>query len=69
MKTTATKLRRLEYGNEHIPDGQFPGWWGGYFVSFVAHGVVYEAQTEIGIRTPRAKCTVTVKDGKITVSC
>lgn len=66
MKTTATNVRRVD-PNIVIPDGVYDGIWGGYRVRFYVDGVKYEANTSDGIRTPCAECTVTVKDGLITV--
>ena len=62
----ATQLRRIS-NVETLPDGVYDGVWGGYCVNFSVKGVEYEAQTLIGIRTPRAECNVTVDDGTISV--
>lgn len=66
MATPAVNLRRVEH-IERVPDGVYEGIWGGYFVAFSVAGINYEAQTRDGIRTMRAPCKVTVKDGKIEV--
>ena len=67
MATLAGKLRRIE-SVDRIPDGTYHGIWGGYRVTFQVKGVQYEAETLDGIRTLRASCTVTSKDGRIMVS-
>ena len=66
MQAVATQLRRISE-LDPLPDGQYDGRWGGYHVTFVVDGIEYEAQTNIGIRTPNAPCVVTVSGGKMTV--
>lgn len=66
MATPANMLRRIEE-IKRLPDGVYDGIWGGYVVRFVVNGVDYEAQTRDGIKTPRAACKVTSKNGKLTV--
>lgn len=51
----------------YIPDGVYPGIWGGYRVRFTVAGTEYRADTSEGIRTQAAECTVTVSGGQITV--
>ena len=64
MKTTANQLKRTD---EPPPDGRYPAIWGGYCGRFVHDGHQWEAQTKIGIRTPRAPAVVTIENGEITV--
>ena len=52
---------------ERLPDGVYDGIWGGYRVTLNVGGIQYEAQTQDGIRTPRAECKVTSKDGMLLV--
>lgn len=66
MLTTATQLRRVE-NIERLPDGVYDGIWGGYMVCFTVDGVDHEAHTRDGIRTLRAPCKVTSKNGSLTV--
>lgn len=66
MATPAAQLRRVE-DVERLPDGIYDGIWGGYRVTFEVGGIAYEAQTQDGIRTPRAECKVTSKDGRLSV--
>ena len=66
MKTNATKPRTYIDALE-IPNGIYDGTWGGSIVRFGIDGETYEAETDYGIRTPSAFCTVTVLDGVITV--
>ena len=66
MATPATMLRRVEE-IERLPDGVYDGVWGGYVVRFSVDGIDYEAQTKDGIRTPRAECKITSKDGNLSV--
>jgi len=48
--------------------GTYKGNWGGYVVSFKVDGVEYTFQVANGIRTPFARCNVTISDiGTITV--
>ena len=65
MKIIAVDARRLE--TVKIPDGVYDGIWGGYRVIFKVDEIEYIANTEAGIRTPRAACKVTSKDGKLSV--
>ncbi len=67
MTTLAANIRRMEKV-DRIPDGTYEGIWGGYRVTFEVQGVQHEAETLDGIRTPRASCTVTSKDGRLLVS-
>ena len=67
METAATELRQVASPTS-LPDGIYDGVWGGYIVRFSVDGVEYEARTEIGIRTLRAPCRVSVMQGIITVS-
>jgi hypothetical protein len=67
MATLAANIRRME-NVDHVPDGTYEGVWGGYRVTFEVEGVKHEAETLDGIRTPRASCTVTSKDGRLLVS-
>ena len=66
MITTATNVRRID-PNIVIPDGVYNGIGVAYRVVFKVDGVEYEANTFNGIRTPPAKCTVTVKSGVLSV--
>jgi hypothetical protein len=66
MKTPATQLRRVE-ALDLLPDGVYDGVWGGYVVRFTVDGIDYEAHTSEGIRTPRAKCKITITNGKLSV--
>lgn len=50
-----------------LPNGEYKGVWGGYRVLVKIDGVQYTLQTENGIRTPAAPCTVRIQDGNITV--
>lgn len=50
-----------------IPDGQYPGFWGGYSVRFVADRLDVSASTEIGVRGLNIPCIVTVFAGVATV--
>ena len=67
MATKAIEVKRVEK-DIHLPDGVYDGIWGGYQVTFEVAGIQYEAKTESGIRTPRAKCYVTIKDGRVSVA-
>lgn len=64
--TDCVFLRRVE-DVLSLPDGVYDGVWGGYVVSFTVDGVEYEVQSKDGIRTPRAPCKVTSKDGLLSV--
>lgn len=50
-----------------LPDGAYEGTWGGYDVTFIVNGVTYRAKTDIGIRTPNARCTILVEAGRLSV--
>jgi hypothetical protein len=67
MATKAIEVKRVEKG-VHPPDGVYEGIWGGYQVTFEVDGIQYVAETESGIRTPRAKCCVTIKGGSVSVT-
>lgn len=67
MRTTA-KLDWLGQGHPLPSDGEYAGVWGGYKVKFDANGISFSATTRNGIRTIRAKCTVTVIGEEIVVT-
>lgn len=50
-----------------LPNGEYIGTWGGYQVDVYINNVLYRLITEDGIRTPAAKCVVTIRDGEVTV--
>ena len=50
-----------------LPDGSYPGVWGGWSIAFTIGEMQYKARTSVGIRTPAASCTVTIQGGEITV--
>lgn len=52
---------------DEIPDGDYPGIWGGYEVGFTIGVSTYKIPVKDGIRTMSAKCIVHVKNGKILV--
>jgi hypothetical protein len=65
METPATMLRGF-IGD--APNGAHSGFWSGYHVAFSVDGFWYELHTRDGVRGVRVPCTVTVDDGRITVS-
>ena len=68
MSVTATHLYSAsEIDPATLPDGSYPGVWGGWYVTFSVGGMVYKARTSTGIRTPVADCTVTIRGGVIAV--
>lgn len=50
-----------------LPTGDYRGVGGGYVVNVVINGTQYRMQTDNGIRTPRADCTVKVRPDGVTV--
>lgn len=71
MKANVTCVKKVvvrEVDPKKIPNGSYDGIWGGYVVNVTIKGVDYELATDVGIRTPRAACTVHVSDGVITVT-
>ena len=53
---------------EDLPNGNYPGYWGGYIVKCIIGDRRYEFKMNIGIRTQKAACTVKVVDGNVFVS-
>jgi hypothetical protein len=58
MKSDCHFIKRITH--EKIPEGRYPGKWGGYKVRFSVNGVVYEADTDDEIHSLSAYCTVVV---------
>jgi len=66
MKVTSIELfAAVEERN--IPTGDYRGVGGGYEVIVTIHGNQYRMQTDDGIRTNRAACTVKVRSDGIRV--
>jgi hypothetical protein len=65
METPAIMLRGF---SGDPPNGTHSGFWSGYHVAFSVDGVWYELHTRDGVRGIRVSCTVTVDNGRITVS-
>jgi len=61
------KLEKVEEVGENIPNGVYPGIWGGYVVEFTVNGVQYKADTKDGVRGMNCRCSVSVHNGKIDV--
>ena len=51
-----------------IPNGSYSAVWGGYEIKANIRGITYRFRTDVGIKTPRAECTLTVLDGDISVT-
>lgn len=58
---------RLVVSPRNVPDGEYVGTWGGYYVRFTVGNEEYTAQSDVGIRTPSCVCSVRVENGQITV--
>lgn len=66
--THVTEIRRVQIiAPSKIPEGDYPGSWSGYVVLAGIGNVVYELQTEDGVRGLNVPCTIKVRDGVATV--
>lgn len=67
----STKIRTAEIVSvislRDIPDGIYPGIWGGYFATATINGEQVRFQTVDGIRTTNAPCLVVASGGEVTV--
>ncbi len=50
-----------------VPDGSYPGKWGGYVVRFDVDGKEITFSTDVGVRGMSIPVTVVVKDNKAEV--
>lgn len=64
--TELSNIKLVETENKLL-SGDYEGVWGGYVVRFQAEGLIYEGQTNIGIRTMAAPCIVTITEKGATV--
>lgn len=65
---TVTEVKKCTPVRGHeIENGNYLGEWGGNVVAFRARGETYQGKCDVGIRTPRADCVVTVDGDTITV--
>jgi hypothetical protein len=62
----ATIVKEVELAT--IPNGQYPGTWGGYKVVAEINDELYEFDVDNGIRTNSAPCTIYVINGVVTVA-
>lgn len=53
---------------ERVPEGQYPGRWGGYSARFEIGTEKYMLHLDRGIEPPVQDCTVTVAGGKVQVA-
>lgn len=60
-------IKKTPVAINQLPNGDFPGVWGGYEVNLVIGEIAYRMGTSEGIRTPHADCIVHIHDGEITV--
>jgi hypothetical protein len=65
MSTKVTHLKIIHGAT--LPDGEYPATWGGYVISFAHDGKTYEASATEGVRTPNAKCVLTIRNGEMSV--
>lgn len=57
----------LEVNPRELPNGEYPGIFGGYEVVTLIDGAPYRFETEHGIRTFNMPCTVIIKDGIVKI--
>lgn len=50
-----------------LPEGDYPGVWGGYIVRTEIQGKRYCIQSSTGVRGMNIPCTVRVKGGKVVI--
>lgn len=62
---SGTTLRPVK---ERLPDGKYEAIWSGYDVTVVHKGIEHKYKAQIGVRTPVAKCVVTIVKGEAKVS-
>lgn len=51
-----------------LPDGNYPGSWGGYGVEFEVNNRKIHLSVENGVRTIAMPCMVHIRNGEITVT-
>lgn len=71
MTSEAQSIERYEEITDPriIPNGVYPGVWGGYEVRTVIDGWKVRIATKEGIRTHDAECEVHVRNGVVWVKC
>lgn len=65
MKTTA----KHKENSPKLKDGSYSGTWGGYIAKVIDGDNLHIFETETGIRTPNARCTVSISGETIIVTC
>lgn len=64
LKTSElSKVKRTESAEGH-PDGEFPGFWSGYVVTWETDHGCYSAESVDGVRGFKVPVTVVVQSGK-----
>lgn len=66
-KHKVKKMTQLIIDWKKLPNGRYPGVWGGYEVTTTINQKTYILQTYTGIRSPNAPCIVIVENGKIEI--